>query len=192
MCLRVALLVLALGVPASSMAETGATAVFAGGCFWCMEPPFDAIEGVLDTTSGYTGGHTTSPTYKQVTGGNTGHYESVQVTYDPSRVSYARLLAVYWVNVDPFDATGQFCDKGASYRTAIFVASEEERALAEASKTSHEANFGRDIVTPILPAAAFYPAEVYHQDYYKKNPLRYKYYRYGCRRDQRLEEVWGD
>jgi peptide-methionine (S)-S-oxide reductase len=192
MSLRVTLLVLALGTPVTALADANATAVFAGGCFWCMEPPFDALDGVLETTSGYTGGHTTSPTYKQVTGGDTGHYESVQVTYDPSRVSYEQLLAVYWVNVDPFDATGQFCDKGASYRTAIFVAGDEERALAEASKASHEANFGRDVVTPILPAGAFYPAEEYHQDYYEKNPLRYKYYRYGCRRDQRLEEVWGD
>ena len=191
MSLRCALAVIVLIVPVPGLAQERASAVFAGGCFWCMEPPFDELDGVLDTTSGYTGGHTASPTYKQVTAGNSGHYESVRVTYDPNRVSYEQLLAVYWVNVDPFDATGQFCDKGSSYRSAVFVADEIQRKLAESSKRANEASFDRGIVTEILPAGEFYPAEDYHQDYYEKNPLRYKYYRYGCRRDQRLEVVWG-
>jgi peptide-methionine (S)-S-oxide reductase len=184
------LLVAALLVSAWAVADEPATAIFAGGCFWCMEPPFDALDGVLDTTSGYTGGRTRNPTYEQVGTQRTGHLEAVRVTYDPARIGYADLLAVYWRNIDPFDDTGQFCDKGASYRAAIFVATDAERELAEASKAAQEATLGQPIVTRILPAQRFYPAEDYHQDYYQKNPLRYKYYRFGCGRDARLDAVW--
>jgi len=169
-----------------------ATAVFAGGCFWCMEPPYDQLPGVLDTTSGYSGGHTPNPTYQQVTAGGTGHYEVVRVTYDPGRISYDELLAVFWRNIDPFDDRGQFCDRGSSYRAAVFFGSEAERELAEAAKANIETRFGRTVVTGILPAAAFYAAEGYHQNYYTENPLRYRYYRYRCGRDERLRHVWGD
>lgn len=169
-----------------------ATAVFAGGCFWCMEPPYDQLPGVLDTTSGYSGGHTGNPTYEQVTAGGTGHYEVVRVTYDPDRISYDELLAVFWRNIDPFDDRGQFCDRGSSYRAAVFYGSEAERELAEAARADIEIRFGRKVVTGILPAAPFYAAEGYHQNYYTENPLRYRYYRYGCRRDERLRQVWGD
>lgn len=169
-----------------------ATAVFAGGCFWCMEPPYDQLPGVLDTTSGYGGGHTGNPTYEQVTAGGTGHYEVVRVTYDPDRISYDELLAVFWRNIDPFDGRGQFCDRGSSYRAAVFYGNEAERELAEAAKADIEIRFGRTVVTGILPAARFYPAEAYHQNYYTENPLRYRYYRYGCGRDKRLRQVWGE
>lgn len=169
-----------------------ATAVFAGGCFWCMEPPYDQLPGVLDTTSGYSGGHTGNPTYEQVTAGGTGHYEVVRVTYDPDRISYDELLAVFWRNIDPFDDRGQFCDRGSSYRAAVFYGSEAERELAEAARADLEIRFGRKVVTGILPAAPFYAAEGYHQNYYTENPLRYRYYRYGCGRDERLRQVWGD
>ncbi len=179
-----------IAIPA--IAEDARTAVFAGGCFWCMEPPFDAIEGVLATTSGFSGGHLANPSYEAVTRGGTGHLEVVQVTYDPAKVSYQDLLGVYWHNVDPFDAGGQFCDRGASYRAAIFVANDDERAAAEASKDKRAKRLGQPIVTSILPAAPFYPAEEYHQNYYAKNPLRYKFYRYNCGRDRRLAAVWGD
>ena len=167
------------------------TAVFAGGCFWCMEPPYDKLDGVLETTSGYSGGKVKNPTYEQVSGGGTGHAEVVQVKYDANKVSYAELLKVFWSNVDPFDAGGQFCDRGDQYRSAIFYANEEEKQLAKASKSAAEEKLGKKIVTEIVPAATFYPAERYHQNYYERNPVRYKYYRYRCGRDQRLEEVWG-
>ena len=178
---------------ASVQAQTRAVAIFAGGCFWCMEPPFDKVDGVLATTSGYTGGLKTNPTYEQVSAGRTGHYEALQVDYDPTRVSYERLLEVFWRNIDPLDASGQFCDKGPQYRAAIFVADDRERALAEASKAALEKS-GRlpgRIVTQILPAGVFYPAEAYHQDYYRKNPTAYTYYRWSCGRDRRLERLWG-
>jgi peptide-methionine (S)-S-oxide reductase len=165
-------------------------AIFAGGCFWCMVHPFDAIPGVISTTSGYTGGTLTEPSYEQVSAGGTGHVESVEVVFDPKKVSYQTLLSVYWRNIDPFDGKGQFCDRGNQYRSAIFVANDEQKALAEASKRTLEERFGRLITTEILPAAPFYRAEDYHQDYYKKNPLRYRYYRYTCGRDARLKEVW--
>ena len=168
-----------------------ATAIFAGGCFWCMEAPFDVLDGVSATTSGYTGGHTENPTYEQVSYTDTGHREAVEVRYDPASVSYAELLEVFWRNIDPFDDSGQFCDKGDSYRSAVFYANAEERQLAEASKAAHEAHFGRGVVTNLLPATRFYPAEDYHQNYYTVNPLRYKYYRFGCGRDPRLESIWG-
>ncbi len=176
---------------AEPAAPNKATAVFAGGCFWCMEPPYDELAGVVATTSGYTGGQKLNPTYQEVSAGGTGHFEAVQIAYDPSKVSYEKLLEVFWRNVDPLDGGGQFCDRGDSYKTAIFYRNEQEKKLAEQSKTAIEKKLGKPVVTPILPAATFYPAEDYHQDYYKKNPLRYKYYRYSCGRDQRLEKLWG-
>lgn len=168
-----------------------AKAVFAGGCFWCMEPPFDALPGVTATVSGYTGGTRANPTYQEVSAGNTGHIEAVEVTYDPAKVSYQQLLETYWRNVDPLDAGGQFCDRGEPYRTAVFYHDAEQKRLADISKTRIEQRLGRAVVTPVRPAATFYPAEDYHQDYYQRNPLRYKYYRYRCGRDARLEQLWG-
>jgi peptide-methionine (S)-S-oxide reductase len=178
---------------ADSAPEGTAIAIFAGGCFWCMEHPFDELDGVISTTSGYTGGHVANPTYHQVSSGTTGHAEAVQVVYDPAKVGYDKLLEVFWHNVDPLDAGGQFCDRGSQYRTGIFYTTEEQRRLAEASKKALE-DSGRlpaPIVTEIVEAGPFYPAEDYHQDYYKTNPVRYKFYRFTCGRDQRLEEVWG-
>jgi peptide-methionine (S)-S-oxide reductase len=171
-----------------------ALATFAGGCFWCMEPPYDKLDGVLATTSGYTGGSQLDPTYQEVSGGGTGHTEAVQITYDPSKVTYETLLEVFWRNVDPLDAGGQFCDRGSQYRTGIFVHDEEQRRLAEASKQALESGgrFDQPIVTEVTTASAFYPAEDYHQDYYEKNPVRYKFYRWNCGRDQRLAELWGE
>jgi peptide-methionine (S)-S-oxide reductase len=169
-----------------------AVATFAGGCFWCMEPPYDKLDGVLATTSGYTGGSKVDPTYHEVSAGGTGHAEAVQVTYDPAKVTYEQLLDVYWHNVDPLDPGGQFCDRGEQYRTAIFVHDEEQRRLAEQSKQGLEGRFERPIVTEIVPASTFYPAEDYHQNYYEKNPIRYKFYRWNCGRDQRLAELWGE
>ena len=168
-----------------------ATAVFAGGCFWCMEPPYDALSGVVASTSGYTGGQKANPTYQEVSAGDTGHIEVVQITYDPKQVSYEKLLEVFWRNVDPLDQGGQFCDRGSTYTTAIFVQNEEQKKLAEQSRAAIEKKLGKPVATAIRPAATFYAAEDYHQDYYKQNPLRYKYYRYSCGRDQRLEELWG-
>ncbi len=174
--------------------DTLASAIFAGGCFWCMEHPFDELDGVISTTSGYVGGQTPSPTYAQVSAGNTGHAEAVRVIYDPAKIGYARLLEVFWRNVDPLDGGGQFCDRGDQYRTAVFYETEEQRQLAERSKQELMASgrFDKAIVTPIAPAGVFYPAEDYHQNYYLVNPVRYKFYRYRCGRDQRLQEVWGD
>ena len=171
-----------------------ARATFAGGCFWCMEGPFDHVAGVVSTTSGYTGGTVKRPSYEEVSSGATGHAESVEVAYDPSKVSYAQLLEVFWHNVDPTDGGGQFCDRGNQYRTAIFVHDDEQRRLAEQSKKDLEASgrLKKKIVTEIVAASDFYPAEDYHQDYYKKNPVRYKFYRYNCGRDQRLKELWGE
>jgi len=171
-----------------------ASAIFAGGCFWCMEPPFDKLDGVVSTTSGYIGGKTLSPTYSQVSAGNTGHAEAVRVVYDPAKIGYKQLLTVFWRNVDPLDGGGQFCDRGDQYRTAVFYETEEQRQLAELSKQelTSSGRFDRPLVTPIVPAGEFYPAEDYHQDYYKVNPIRYKFYRYRCGRDQRLHEVWGE
>ena len=175
--------------------DTGqAIATFAGGCFWCMEPPFDELDGVSSTISGYTGGHVENPSYEQVSAGGTGHTEAMQVTYDPDVVSYETLLDVYWHNIDPLDAGGQFCDRGSSYRSAIFVHTPEQRELAEASKQSiaESGQLNGEIVTPVQEASTFYPAEEYHQNYYDKNPLRYRFYKWNCGREQRLEEVWGD
>jgi peptide-methionine (S)-S-oxide reductase len=169
------------------------TATFAGGCFWCMEKPFDALEGVISTTSGYTGGHQQDPTYKQVSRGGTGHTEAVQIVYDPEQVSYAELLDVFWHNIDPTMANGQFCDMGNQYRSEIFYHDAEQQQLASGSKAALEElkPFPEPVVTAITAATTFYPAEDYHQDYYLKNPVRYKFYRYGCGRDQRLEQLWG-
>jgi peptide-methionine (S)-S-oxide reductase len=170
-----------------------AKATFAGGCFWCMEPPYDKLPGVISTTSGYLGGKTKNPTYEQVSTGRTGHAEVVQVLYDPKVVTYDKLLEVFWRNVDPTQRNGQFCDHGSQYRTAIFVHDDEQRRLAEASRAALVKNkpFKGQIVTEIEKADEFYPAEEYHQDYYKKNPARYKFYRAGCGRDARLKELWG-
>jgi peptide-methionine (S)-S-oxide reductase len=177
----------------AAQAQRLSVATFAGGCFWCMEPPYDALPGVSATISGYTGGTTASPTYRQVTAGGTGHYEAVQIRFDPTKVSYETLLEVFWRNVDPLDAGGQFCDRGESYRTAIFVHDEAQRAAAEASKARlmESGRLPGPIVTPIIAASTFYPAEDYHQDYYQKNPLRYRFYRAGCGRDARLNALWG-
>lgn len=184
---------LALALAGGALAQDKtATAIFAGGCFWCLESDFDKVPGVVATTSGYSGGTNDNPTYEQVSAGTTGHKETLKVTYDPAKVGYARLLEVFWHNVDPFDARGQFCDKGSQYTAAIFVANEEERKLAEHSKGKVSAGLGKPVVTEILPEKTFYPAEDYHQDYYKKNPARYKFYRWNCGRDKRLEEVWGE
>ena len=168
-------------------------ATFAGGCFWCMEPPFDELPGVISTTSGYTGGRTKNPTYEQVSAGITGHAESVEVLFDPAKITYARLLDVFWKNIDPLTANRQFCDSGTQYRSGIYYHTEEQKRLAEASKKALEdsGRFKQPIVTEIVAATAFYPAEDYHQDYYKKNPIRFKYYKYGCGRAKRLEELWG-
>ena len=181
------------GIAGTETAPTYSKATFAGGCFWCMEHPFDELEGVISTTSGYTGGHKQDPTYKEVSRGGTGHAEAVQIVYDPKQVSYAKLLDVYWHNIDPTDPHGQFCDKGNQYRSEIFYHDKEQRELAEQSKTAliEHKPFSGDVVTAITPASVFYPAEDYHQDYYIKNPIRYRYYRYGCGRDKRLEELWG-
>lgn len=168
-------------------------ATFAGGCFWCVEEAFDEVEGVVETTSGYIGGQTENPTYEEVSAGGTGHAEAVQVAYNPSVVNYRELLRNFWYNIDPTDAGGQFCDRGDSYRSAIFYYDEEQQQLAEASKQGlAESNPEMSIVTPIVPAAEFYPAEEYHQNYYEKNPLRYKFYKWSCGRSQRLGELWGD
>ena len=168
-------------------------AILAGGCFWCMEADFEKLDGVTDVISGFTGGTLKNPTYS---GNHKGHYEAVEITYDTSKISYKELLEYYWVNIDPFDDKGQFCDKGPSYLSAIFVANEEEKKIAEESKRKIEEQFpDRKIVTPILNASTFYPikgAESYHQDYYKKSPFRYKAYRWNCGRDKRLKEIWGD
>ncbi|TVR93214.1 MAG: peptide-methionine (S)-S-oxide reductase [Spirochaetaceae bacterium] len=182
------------GLLQAQPARTTATAVFAGGCFWCMEPPYDALEGVLETTSGFAGGHVVNPTYNQVVSGGTGHLEVVQVTYDPSVVDYARLLEVFWVNIDPLDGEGQFCDRGEHYTSAIFYGNENERRLAEASRQEliRSGRFGsQEIQTGIRPLTTFYPAEEYHQNYYQKNPIRYRFYRNACGRDRRLRELWG-
>lgn len=176
--------------PAASPSNL-ATAIFAGGCFWCMEKPFDEIPGVVATTSGYTGGTLVNPTYEQVGRGGTGHFEAVKITYDPAKVSYQKLLDTYWLQVDPFDAFGQFCDKGETYLPAIFYANDTERKAAEVAREVLYARFKKPIVVQILPAKVFYDAEGYHQDYYQKNPLRYAYYRNGCGRDARLRAVWG-
>lgn len=172
---------------------TAATAIFAGGCFWCMEPPFKALEGVTSVRSGYTGGKTENPTYEQVSSGATGHFEAVEVTYDPKKITYEKLLETFWRNIDPLDDAGQFCDKGSQYKTAVFYANETEKKAATASLDALKKGTlkGKTIYTQILPAAKFYPAEGYHQEYYLKQRLQYQAYRLGCGRDKRLQKVWG-
>jgi peptide-methionine (S)-S-oxide reductase len=180
--------------PATAQAvENPGVAIFAGGCFWCTESDFDKVPGVIETTSGYIGGHVENPSYEQVSAGNSGHLEAVRVRFDPSKTSYAKLLEAYWPTIDPVTANAQFCDHGTQYRSAIFYSTPQEQQLAEASKAALDKS-GRlpgPVVTEILPASTFYPAEDYHQNYYQRNPLRYHYYRNGCGRDQRLEQLWG-
>jgi peptide-methionine (S)-S-oxide reductase len=168
-----------------------AEATFAGGCFWCMEPPYDALEGVKETISGYTGGRTANPTYDEVSKGGTGHAEVVRIVYDPAVISYEALVEVFWKNIDPFAVNRQFCDAGDQYRSAIFYHDSTQQRIAEATKRAHEERFRRPVATQIAPVAAFTRAEEYHQDYYTKNPVRYKFYRWNCGRDARLREVWG-
>jgi peptide-methionine (S)-S-oxide reductase len=176
---------------AAPVPEQYAVATFASGCFWCTEADFDKVAGVVSTTSGYTGGRVENPTYRQVVSGATGHAEAVQVVYDPAVVTYEQLLDTYWHNVDPFVADRQFCDVGSQYRPEIFVHDEAQRAAAEASKAAMQQRFDRRIVVRVTPAATFYAAESYHQDYYQKNSAQYRFYRYGCGRDARLDEIWG-
>ncbi len=204
--LRKLLIALIVGVtlPGAALAEQDAagtampathyeTAVFAGGCFWCVESDFDKIPGVVETISGYTGGHTQNPTYEEVSAGGTGHTEAVQVVYDPAKVSYKALTDGFWHTIDPTTADRQFCDRGSQYRSAIFYSTPEQKQIVEQSKREVEKtkSFKAPIVTEIMQATTFYPAEDYHQGYYKRNPLRYNYYRLSCGRDQRLEQLWG-
>lgn len=169
------------------------TAIFAGGCFWCMEPPFDKVDGVISTTSGYTSGDKRNPTYREVSAGSTGHTEAIQIVFDPNKVSYDELLEIFWKNIDPVAIDRQFCDSGSQYRSGIYYLGEAQKSAAKQSIQRLENNkpFKGAIATEIVSASTFYTAEDYHQDYYQKNPLRYKYYRYACGRDQRLEEIWG-
>jgi peptide-methionine (S)-S-oxide reductase len=191
------LLSLALGCAtapgAAELSAGNARATFGGGCFWCMEPPYDALDGVISTTSGFMGGHVENPSYQQVVAGGTGHVEVVQVVYDPEKVTYRELLDVYWRNVDPLDGGGQFCDRGETYRPVIFTHDDDQRAEAAASQQAIEASgrFDAPIVVGIETATTFYAAEDYHQSYYRKNPIRYRIYRGGCGRDRRLNELWG-
>ncbi len=180
----------ALFLPLAAKAAT-ATALFAGGCFWCMESDFEKLPGVTEVVSGYTGGHTANPTYEESSSGKTGHAEAVAVTYDPAKVNYAQLLDYFWHHVDPLTANAQFCDHGSQYRSAVFYGSEQEKQAVLASKAKYEKQLGKPIVTEIAAAGPFYKAEEYHQDYYRKNPIRYRYYRHGCGRDDRVKEVWG-
>ncbi|AZG73823.1 peptide-methionine (S)-S-oxide reductase MsrA [Shewanella livingstonensis] len=188
-----ALTILAASILSYASNATADKTILAGGCFWCMESDFEKLDGVTDVISGFTGGNIKDPIYN---GNHQGHFEAVEITYDPSKVSYEQLLAHYWVNIDPFDAKGQFCDKGSSYLSAIFVANDTEREIAQQSKSKVEKQFPNNkVVTPILNASIFYPIkgdESYHQDYYKNNPIRYNAYRWNCGRDQRLKEIWGD
>lgn len=163
------------------------TAIFAGGCFWCMQPPFDALKGkgVNSVVVGYSGGTKENPTYEQTSAGGTGHRESIEVNYDPKKISYSQLIKIFWENIDPFDQYGQFCDKGEQYTSAVFYNNEQEKMEFEKTKPKGK------VATLLLPAKKFYPAEEYHQSYYTKNPIRYKFYRYNCGRDKRLKEVWG-
>lgn len=174
--------------------ESGGTAkaTLAGGCFWCMEPPFEKLDGVISVTSGYTGGTTEDPTYKEVSAGGTGHTEAVEIVYEPGKISYQQLLDVFWHNIDPLTPNAQFCDHGSQYRSAIFYHDAEQQQAAERTKAEVADQLGATVVTQIDAAGAFYAAEDYHQDYYKKNPRRYKFYRWNCGRDQRLEQLWGE
>jgi len=189
---RLILIVLASLLLYASIAAADKT-ILAGGCFWCMESDFEKLEGVSEVISGFSGGTLKDPTYN---GNHEGHFEAVEITYDPDKISYNELLDYYWINIDPFDDRGQFCDKGSSYLSAIFVSNEKEKKIAEQSKKEVEKQFpNQKVVTPILEASTFYPikgSESYHQDFYKKSPVRYKIYRWNCGRDKRLMEIWGD
>ncbi len=189
-----ALILSAAGALAQEKPAATETAIFAGGCFWCVESDFDKVPGVLETVSGYAGGHTRNPTYEDVTAGGTGHREVVKIVYDPATVSYPQLVSYFWRTVDPLDARGQFCDKGESYTTAIYATSPSQLAAANAGKETIEKVLGREVATVVEPLklSGFTPAEEYHQDYYKRNSLKYQYYRWGCGRDARLEQLWGD
>jgi peptide-methionine (S)-S-oxide reductase len=187
-------LALVAGLAAAHAQSTPAkteVAIFAGGCFWCVEEAYEKVPGVISAVSGYTGGTVANPTYEQVASKATGHAEAVEVTYDPGKVSYEQLVDWFWRNIDPFDAKGQFCDKGSPYRSAIFYKDDAQKKVAEASRDALKARFKEPIVTKIEPAATFYPAEDYHQGYYKTNQFRYQYYKFGCGRPQRLEQIWG-
>ena len=167
-------------------------AIFAGGCFWCMEPPFDKLDGVISTTSGYTDGQQKNPTYKQVSAGGSGHTEAIEIVFDPAKVSYEKLLEVFWLNIDPVNAKGQFCDFGTQYRTGIYYLNDEQQKLAVASLKSIKSKLNKPVATELKAASKFYPAEDYHQNYYQVNPVRYNYYRWSCGRDQRLKQLWGE
>lgn len=187
---RIAMLVCTLFILNPAAWAEPATATFAGGCFWCMESDYQEKPGVIDVVSGFTGGELKNPSYS---GNHQGHFEAVQVTYDPAVISYQQLLDLFWISIDPFDNSGQFCDKGPSYRSAIFVGNNEERQMAEQSLADIATRFRQQTVrTEIRDTATFWPVEAYHQDYYLKNPLRYKYYRWNCGRDQRLQDIWGE
>lgn len=188
------LLYMSLGQPSFAQEPPRAEATFAGGCFWCMESDFEDIPGVVSVISGYTGGTVAHPTYQEVSSGRTGHAEAIRVLYDPEQISYRELLTYFWHSVDPLDATGQFCDRGDQYRSAIFYHDEAQHQLAEQSKVEWEDSdrFHQRLATEINPLTPFYPAEEYHQDYYLKNPLRYQFYRFSCGRDRRLTQLWGD
>ncbi len=196
-CLFIGMVMIMTAIPAAATQNQAPnsfeTATFAAGCFWCMEHPFDEIDGVISTTSGYTGGHQDHPTYQQVSAGSTGHTEAVQIVFDAKKVSYEQLLEVYWRNSDPTTANRQFCDVGSQYRPGIFYHDKQQRLSAEASKQKiiQDKHFAAELITEITAASHFWPAEEYHQDYYLKNPIRYKFYRYNCGRDQRLEQLWG-
>lgn len=197
--LALSLTVFGLGMQSSLTAaqaqeKNQEVAIFAGGCFWCVESDFDTVPGVVSTVSGYTGGTVKNPTYKKVTAGGTGHLEAVKITYDPKKVSYAKLLYIFWRSVDPTDDGGQFCDRGDSYKTAIYATSNKQLKTAKASKAALQKSniLKAPIVTPVHAASKFYPSETYHQDYYQKNPVRYKFYRYSCGRDGRVERLWGN
>ena len=196
MCKRLSLiLMLTLTLITAGQAQTNPypTAIFAGGCFWCMEADFEKLPGVMDVVSGYTGGKLKDPTYEQVSSGGTGHLEAVEVSYDPKRIDYRRLLDYYWRHIDPTRDDGQFCDQGTQYRPVIFYRDDAQKRLAEASLARVERTkpFPDKIKVELQPAGVFYPAEAYHQDYYKKNPIRYRFYRYRCGRDERIEQLWG-
>ena len=188
------LLLLSLFITPVNAEKSAETAIFAGGCFWCMEPPFDKLDGVLSTTSGYTSGHRKKPTYKEVSAGSTGHTEAIQIIFDPEKISYVALLEVFWRNIDPVAKNSQFCDFGTQYRSGIYYLNETQEKAAKQSLQQLEKTkpFEQAIATEVIAASTFYPAEDYHQDYYLKNPVRYKFYRYSCGRDQRLDELWGE
>lgn len=192
--MKLPLLLLLSSIITPSFAAQQDTALFAGGCFWCMEPPFDKLDGVISTTSGYTAGHKDNPTYREVSAGTTGHTEAIQIIYDPEKITYSELLKVFWKNIDPIAVDRQFCDSGSQYRSGIYYLNAAQEKAAEQSLQNLQTTrqFEEQIATEVVAARTFYPAEDYHQDYYLKNPIRYKFYRYSCGRDQRLSELWGE